>query len=282
MEEANDNLLMQIAGRAGSIDNLLDAFFGFMNRRTDFYTVVPDEVAESKMGFRKGVAEKMVLNKLRSYPFKTIPAKNVPTKKTEATPVKAPQSPPTQVDKETPKAKALSDPEKKTQPYQIPGNGGVTDRYYWSQTLEDLTIYVDVPDGTKAKEIKCNIGAKELTIETPKGVLLKGEYPDPERVKASESLWSFEKATNTLVLSLDKTRETWWSCILKGEPEIDTKKVDSSRRVQEYDEATQAQIRKIMFDQQQQRKGLPTSDEIVKEEILEKAKHLPGSPFLKS
>jgi hypothetical protein len=47
-----------------------------------------------------------------------------------------------------------------------------------------------------------------------------------------------------------------------------------------YDAETQGAIRKIMFDQKQKALGLPTSDEISTDSILEKAKFLPGSPFL--
>ena len=46
------------------------------------------------------------------------------------------------------------------------------------------------------------------------------------------------------------------------DPPIDTTLVDSRRHIQSYDEATQAQIRKIMFDEQQKAEGKPTSDEL--------------------
>lgn len=59
-----------------------------------------------------------------------------------------------------------------------------------------------------------------------------------------------------------------------------TNQVDSTTRIGEYDEETQGTIRKIMFDQQQKALGLPTSDELSTDAILEKAKKLPGSPFL--
>ena len=57
-------------------------------------------------------------------------------------------------------------------------------------------------------------------------------------------------------------------------------KVDSTMQMHEYDDQTQAGIRKIMFDEKQKRKGLPTSDEITQGHIMEKAKYAPGSPFL--
>jgi hypothetical protein len=50
--------------------------------------------------------------------------------------------------------------------------------------------------------------------------------------------------------------------VVTGDAAIDTDLVDARRNIRSYDAATQAQIRKIMFDQQQQSKGLPTSDEL--------------------
>lgn len=56
--------------------------------------------------------------------------------------------------------------------------------------------------------------------------------------------------------------------------------VDSTARIGEFDEETQGTIRKIMFDQRQKAQGLPTSDHLSAEAVLERAKGLPGSPFL--
>mmetsp|Transcript_6695 Transcript_6695/g.13489 ORF Transcript_6695/g.13489 Transcript_6695/m.13489 type:complete len:338 (+) Transcript_6695:158-1171(+) len=166
---------------------------------------------------------------------------------------------------------------------QIPfaGNGGVTDRYHWSQTLEELTIHLNIPQGTEAKQIECSLQASKLRValKTSGQVLLEGAYPNPERVKPDECFWSVERGTSTLVISLAKTRETWWDSILQGEPEIDTTQVDSTKNIDEYDESTQAAIRKVMFDQRQKAQGLPTSDELSKQSLLEKARDLPGSPF---
>jgi len=38
---------------------------------------------------------------------------------------------------------------------------------------------------------------------------------------------------------------------------------DSTRKIETYDEATQAKLRKLLFDENQLRQGLPTSDEIL-------------------
>ena len=98
-------------------------------------------------------------------------------------------------------------------------------------------------------------------------------------------MWTLEDGTDhkTLVVTLEKTRETWWPTLLQDAPPeevVDTQKVDSTKQMSEYDEKTQATIRKIMFDQRQKAQGLPTSDEIATDAVLEKAMGLPGSPFL--
>jgi len=66
---------------------------------------------------------------------------------------------------------------------------------------------------------------------------------------------------------------------LVGDREIDTQRVDSTCKIDDYDEPTQAAIQKLMFDQQQKMQGLPTSDELKQQEILKKAWNAEGSPF---
>ena len=35
------------------------------------------------------------------------------------------------------------------------GNGGETEKYVWTQTLQDVEVRVAVPPGTKSKQVKC-------------------------------------------------------------------------------------------------------------------------------
>jgi hypothetical protein len=81
-------------------------------------------------------------------------------------------------------------------------------------------------------------------------------------------------------INLDKIKRTWWESVVKGDPRIDTQQVDSTCKLDEYDAETQGAIRKIMFDQKQKAMGLPTSEEIGQQELMDKVRYLPGSPFL--
>jgi hypothetical protein len=121
---------------------------------------------------------------------------------------------------------------------------------------------VELPPGTKAKDVDCKITAARLRVALkPMGaaeakVLLDGELAG--KIRVDESLWSIE-SQKTLLISLEKTRETWWASVVKGDAEIDTTKVDSTRRIDEYDEGTQGAIRKIVHEQRQQQQGEVTT-----------------------
>ena len=41
--------------------------------------------------------------------------------------------------------------EKSDKQKPLPGNGGYTDKYRWAQTLEELTVNVNLPDNVEAK-----------------------------------------------------------------------------------------------------------------------------------
>jgi hypothetical protein len=86
-------------------------------------------------------------------------------------------------------------------------------------------------------------------------------------------------ACKLLILPIEKSTQTWWRSALRGHPEIDATLVDSTLSVSEYDPETQATIRRIMFDQSQKAAGKPTAEDERLEELYEKAKATPGSPF---
>merc|ERR1712226_1591068 len=98
-----------------------------------------------------------------------------------------------------------------------------------------------------------------------------------EKVTCDQCMWHLDDAK--VVISLEKQRQTWWKCVLEGDQEIDTTKVESTRTMDEYDGETQGAIRKIMFDQHQKAMGKPSSYQLRTASIMKDAWNAPGSPF---
>ena len=44
------------------------------------------------------------------------------------------------------------------------GNGGETDKYKWTQTLEEVTVFVWLPDGVSSKQLDVQFKAQHLKI----------------------------------------------------------------------------------------------------------------------
>lgn len=318
-QQAYDDMLTHIASKAGGIKPLLDTFFSFLERRTDFYVQFDQPIAEGKasykMGFPKGVAEKMVLQAFRQYKLQdydvvmgsrkeqpaTLPSppqtplKNVPSAHLASA---APSTPPKTAGRESqpPKTPTISSKGPPLTPCYTPegkqypiGNGGIGESYYWTQTLRDVTVYIDTAAGCRGKDVKCEIKAQSLKVAIRGEIIIDGTLEGV--VKTQESMWTIstttDNATQQIVITLEKTRPTWWKHVITGHEEIDTTKVcvtilhsnfydwlyclsyvffvayfafafvyclyqvDSTQNIGEYDDNTQAAIRKIMFDQKQ-------------------------------
>ena len=271
----------------GDLRTVLGAFFSFLHRRTDFYLVPNEEdlkEGRAKMGFREGDAEKVLLASFRQFPLRRLPkvgsapppteaaaAKQAPPKALETSPSAPSKAEPKTSDssKEKPKEKA-ADPSETArlteEGLQVPvGNGGSTKRYTWTQTLDECSVLISVPENTRGKDLDVSIKASSLSVklknpaEGNSPFLVDGTLT--ENVVPSESTWTIEGGV--LIVVLYKQKKSFWSTVIEGDEKIDTTLVDSRRKIDEYDEVTQAQIRKIIFDQSQAKKGLSSSDEII-------------------
>ncbi|EKX53311.1 hypothetical protein GUITHDRAFT_161007 [Guillardia theta CCMP2712] len=292
MEEEMDALLVNVAQRSGGIEPMLHSIFSFLKRRTDFYHI---QKPGDKIGFPAGVAKRMVLQAFKHFEDDTelcSPNKeelesrgeriqNNPTSgslsaaRSEAKTTPKPTTATTPKTSDMPKVEETND----TKSSFVCYNGGECERYKWSQTLDEIVLYVDCSKSggkLKAKELDCKFGKKNVSISLRQGnslPILDGELF--EEVKHEDVVWHLEES-RFLTINLEKKKKTWWKCALVGDREIDTQRVDSTCKIDDYDEPTQAAIQKLMFDQQQKMQGLPTSDELKQQEILKKAWNAEG------
>ncbi|OWM79639.1 protein BOBBER 1 [Punica granatum] len=150
------------------------------------------------------------------------------------------------------------------------GNGLDLENYSWTQTLQEVTVNVPVPKGTKGRFVVCDIKKNHLKVG------LKGQPPiiDGElyqTVRPDDCYWSIEDQSAISILLTKHNQMEWWKCVTKGEPEVDTQKVEpESSKLSDLDPETRQTVEKMMFDQRQKSMGLPTSDEMQKQEILKK------------
>ncbi|GAB4858459.1 hypothetical protein Ancab_009933 [Ancistrocladus abbreviatus] len=150
------------------------------------------------------------------------------------------------------------------------GNGLDLENYSWTQSLQEVTVNVPVPPGTKSRFIVCDIKKNHLKVG------IKGQPPiiDGElyqSVKPDDCFWSLEDQKSVSVLLTKHNQMEWWRSLVKGEPEIDTQKVEpENSKLSDLDPETRTTVEKMMFDQRQKAMGLPTSDEMQKQEMLKK------------
>ena len=109
---------------------------------------------------------------------------------------------------------------------QIPiGNGGIGEKHYWTQTLKEATVYIDIGhENIRGKDVQCVIRPRYLSLTVRGEEYLSGELEDA--IKVDESMWTISSDSGSqVIITLDKGRPNWWKHILIGDPEIDTTKV---------------------------------------------------------
>ena len=157
-------------------------------------------------------------------------------------------------------------------------NGDKCDDYNWSQGVGDVTIQFALKQKINKKMLKVDMTVNHLKIEI-KGMekpLIDADFC--EKIIPDDSNWSIEDG-QSIIFFLEKATEIIWKSAFKGGKEIDTKTVDNSKRIDEFDSETQAALNKIGYEQNRKRNGLPTTEEEKKLEALKEAWNKPGSPF---
>ena len=309
-EERFDGILLSVAQQCeGGVPELMDIMFGFLNRKTDFYSG----------GLEGGKAEKMVMDAFKKH----AKSAEVELAKKKARIAEAERKAKERREKEKEKEKELEkkqqqngndnddrivevtdeqaeafmkggdvkdakkeEPKTSDEPKKEAdeeededdkgkmkpnsGNGADLPNYKWSQTLEEVELRVPLPIAVKSRDCIVQLEKKSLKLGL-KGhpLIIDGELEGD--IKVEESAWVLEDK-RTLVLNIEKiNRMSWWSRLVKSDPEINTKKVQpENSKLSDLDGETRSMVEKMMYDQRQKEMGKPTSDEQKKQDMLQK------------
>ncbi|CAK7268326.1 hypothetical protein SEPCBS57363_003037 [Sporothrix epigloea] len=146
--------------------------------------------------------------------------------------------------------------------------------YKWTQTIADVDLSTIVPGNLKGRDLVIDIKKSALSVGI-KGQepIVKGDLFQP--VLLDDSTWTLTTnpdGTKTIEVHLDKVNKMeWWPHVVTTAPKLDVTRIQpETSKLSDLDGATRGMVEKMMFDQQQKEKGLPTSDEQKKMDILKK------------
>lgn len=274
----------------GGVETLLETFFSFLRRKTDFFTGAVGSQAREMVNKKFSDQEAIALKEKREKEAEKASAK--PKAKVASAPAPGPITPSiTEItDDDEPAAPPPSKPASVSVPPPVEklsevdteaeeaekgklkpniGNGATFTTYSWTQTLGDADIKIPVG----------GVGKKDLVVEIKKQSIrvgIKGQPdilngPFPQAVHPDESTWLLEDG-KILHITLDKVdKMKWWANIVTSEPEINCKKiVPENSKLSDLDGETRGMVEKMMYDQRQKEMGLPTSEEQKKQDMLKK------------
>jgi len=301
-EEKFDGQLLHMAQFTdGGVRGMVDLFFSFLRRKTDFFTGSDSDIEkakdvaktlvlqrfehhasiavnEAKLRGAEKEAQERRLKEHRAREKKRIEEESKApviqeVTDEEAENIKAQKETNGHGDdaKETEKPDGEEeDEDDKNKMKPNVGNGADLDKYSWTQTLQEIEVRIPfrLPK-LKSRDVVCTIGKSHLTVglknQTP---VIDADFP--KEIKTEESFWTLN--TGTLTLNIEKVNQMeWWEHLVVSDPIINTKKVSpENSKLSDLDGETRSMVEKMMFDQRAKAMGEATSDERKKQDMMKK------------
>ncbi|KAG8345122.1 N terminal conserved domain [Trypanosoma vivax] len=282
-EERFDSMLLAIAQQHEGIDAILDTFFSFLGRKTDFFTQPPMARAAVQRALdrhlvqaEQKLAQQQTKRRNEAAASRVEVIEDEESVKAKVAAQAAAEAAKRKEDLERKKEALASakEDEDGAKPGGLPptaANGFEYENYIFSQTLREVEVRVPLfTSGVRGRDVDVVLQQRRLRVG------LKGKSPlvDGElfaAVKTEECMWTIEDGVTVVVTLTKQNQMEWWKTVISGDPEIDLQKVvPENSKLDDLDGETRQTVEKMMYDQRQKAMGLPTSEEQKKRDMLAK------------
>ena len=141
--------------------------------------------------------------------------------------------------------------------------------------IQNLEMFVFLDDSITKKNIKVTHAIDKLVVIVNGITLIDGKWKD--KINTEDTYWTIENGDldgykgKYLHLNIEKwkNQSSWWSTPIVGDVEINTQKINPEpSKLSDLDGETRSTVEKMMFDMRQKQQGLPSSDELQKQDKL--------------
>lgn len=289
MEEKFDGILYQMVSQAQGYEGFFDIIFSYLKRKTDFFTdfkkaeaVIANAGKKHIEDFARIAKEKKEkeAEEAKRREERERKAREQKPQTAQPTPQAAPVSPSVPQEVTTPPNTPVQPPsatkEAGEKTDKIPpnlGNGSKTDKYVWTQTLDEVQANVYIPSKATKKEVEVRIELDRcyIALKDKSQVFVDAKWC--EKIHPDDSYWTIEEIEGggkAVQLTLSKYNQTaWWDCLVQGEPVIDTQKVSPEpSKLSDLDGEMKSTVEKMMIDMRRKQAGLPSLEEEEKKNKL--------------